>query len=553
MKIPNVTIQQLLEAGVHLGHKTLRWNPKMKKYIFGKRDSIHIIDLTQTLELTKVALQKVYETISNNGKILFVSTKKQASEAIAEVAKETDQYFVNYRWLGGMLTNWGTISNSIKKLKKLEIDLVAENRGFTKKELLKMSVKKDKLQRSLGGIAEMKKVPDLVFIIDTNYESLAIQESVKLGIPIIAILDSNSNPDGIDFPIPGNDDARRAIDLYCNLIKETINAAKKSTPKEDKKVDLKNDEKSSKTIQELDREKLENKFSKDSKETLKLMSDIEKVKKLRELTGAGFKDCNLAIKESDGDIDKAIEILRVKGISKASKKMSRDAKEGVIAVTENDKQISLIEVNCETDFVAKNDDFVNFVKELSDLNNNVNSNVDELKKSKMSNGQTVDENLVALIAKIGEKITIGKTKTLSNEGTVKSKYLHTIVKDNLAKLAVAVSLETSDNSDVVKNFGKQLSMHIAASSPLALDQDSIDQSIIDKEQELVTEELKNSGKPDEIAKKISLGKMSKFKEENALLSQAWVMEPKKKVQDIIKELSIPDLKIKEFVRFKIGE
>jgi elongation factor Ts len=283
------------------------------------------------------------------------------------------------------------------------------------------------------------------------------------------------------------------------------------------------------------------------------MSDIEKVKKLRELTGAGFKDCNLAIKESHGDIDKAIEILRVKGISKASKKMSRDAKEGVIAVTENDKQISLIEVNCETDFVAKNDDFVNFVKELSDLNNNVNSNVEELKKSKMSNGQTVDENLVALIAKIGEKITIGKTKTLSNEGTVKSKYLHTIVKDNLAKLAVAVSLETSDNSDVVKNFGKQLSMHIAASSPLALDQNTIDQSIIDKEQELVAEELKNSGKPDEIAKKISLGKMSKFKEENALLTQSWVMEPKKKVQDILKELAIPDLKIKEFVRFKIGE
>jgi elongation factor Ts len=283
------------------------------------------------------------------------------------------------------------------------------------------------------------------------------------------------------------------------------------------------------------------------------MSDIEKVKKLRELTGAGFKDCNLAIKESDGDLDKAIEILRVKGISKASKKMSRDAKEGVIAVTENDKQISLIEVNCETDFVAKNDDFVNFVKELSDLNNNVNSNVDDLKKSKMSNGQTVDENLVALIAKIGEKITIGKTKTLSNEGTVKSKYLHTIVKDNLAKLAVAVSIETNDNSDVVRNFGKQLSMHIAASTPLAIDQNTIDQSIIDKEQELVTEELKNSGKPDEIAKKISLGKMSKFKEENALLTQAWVMEPKKKVQDILKELSIPDLKIKEFVRFKIGE
>ncbi len=268
MKIPNVTIQQLLEAGVHLGHKTLRWNPKMKRYIFGKRDSIHIIDLTQTLELTKVALEKIHEVISNNGKILFVSTKKQASEAIAEVAKETDQYFVNYRWLGGMLTNWGTISNSIKKLKQLELNLVSENRGFTKKELLKMSVKKDKLQRSLGGISEMKKVPDLVFIIDTNYESLAIQESVKLGIPIVAILDSNSNPDGIDYPIPGNDDARRAIDLYCNLIKETIISAKSSIPVAEKKDSVKKETKPSKTIQEKDREKLEEKFSEKKKKTI---------------------------------------------------------------------------------------------------------------------------------------------------------------------------------------------------------------------------------------------------------------------------------------------
>jgi len=268
MKIPNVTIQQLLEAGVHLGHKTLRWNPKMKKYIFGKRDSIHIIDLTQTLELIKVALEKIHETIANNGKILFVSTKKQASEAIAEVAKDTDQYFVNYRWLGGMLTNWGTISNSIKKLKKLETDLVAENRGFTKKELLKMSVKKDKLQRSLGGISEMKKTPDLVFIIDTNYESLAIQESVKLGIPIIAILDSNSNPDGIDYPIPGNDDARRSIDLYCNLIKETIIAAKKTAPTTEavKTSEKKDKSDKSKTVAEMDRDKLEKKFSKKKEE-----------------------------------------------------------------------------------------------------------------------------------------------------------------------------------------------------------------------------------------------------------------------------------------------
>ena len=228
MKIPKLTIEQLLEAGVHLGHKTLRWNPKMKKYIFGKRDSIHIIDITQTLELTNTALEKVHTTISTGGKILFISTKKQASEAVAQLAKDTDQYFVNYRWLGGMLTNWGTISNSIKKLNKINADLSSENRGFTKKELLKMSGQRDKLQRSLGGIMDMKKIPDLVFIIDTNYASLAIKESIKLGIPIIAILDTNSDPEGIDFPIPGNDDARRSIDLYCNLMKDTIKDAKQN-------------------------------------------------------------------------------------------------------------------------------------------------------------------------------------------------------------------------------------------------------------------------------------------------------------------------------------
>ena len=283
------------------------------------------------------------------------------------------------------------------------------------------------------------------------------------------------------------------------------------------------------------------------------MSDIEKVKKLREATGAGFKDCNLAIKESGGDLDKAIEILRVKGISKASKKMSRDAKEGVVVVSGDENKTSVIEVNCETDFVAKNDDFISFVKELSELNNQHSSNQDELKKAVMKNGQSVDDNLVALIAKIGEKITIGKSKTIENKSGINNHYLHTVVKDNVAKLAVLVSLDTNDKSDTVKSFGKQLSMHIAASNPLALESNLIDQTVIDKEQELVAEELKNSGKPDEIAKKISLGKMNKFKEENALLTQAWVMEPKKKVQDIVKELSIADLKIKEFFRIKIGE
>jgi elongation factor Ts len=283
------------------------------------------------------------------------------------------------------------------------------------------------------------------------------------------------------------------------------------------------------------------------------MSDIEKVKQLREVTGAGFKDCNLAVKESAGDLDKAIEILRVKGISKASKKMSRDAKEGVVATSGDEDKTSLIELNCETDFVAKNDDFVLFAKELSELNNQNDSDLVKLNKSEMKNGKTVEDNLVALISKMGEKITIGRVKTFKNSGAKNFNYLHTVVKDNLSKLAVIVSIETKDSSDTIKSFGKQLAMHVAASNPLALDSNSIDKDILKKEQDLITEELKGSGKPEEIAQKISIGKINKFKEENALLTQAWVMEPKKKVQDIVKDLSIADLKIKDFYRLKIGE
>ena len=283
------------------------------------------------------------------------------------------------------------------------------------------------------------------------------------------------------------------------------------------------------------------------------MSDIENIKKLRQSTGAGFKDCNAALKESNGDIDKAAEILRVKGIAKASKKMSRDAKEGVIVVSGDAKKTSLIEVNCETDFVAKNDDFLNFVKELSEINNQCSSDKDKLNKSVMANGKTVEENLVALIAKIGEKITIGKTSTIENSNSQNFIYQHSVIKDNVSKLGVVVSIETSEDNDQIKSFGKQLSMHIAASNPIALNSDEIKEDIIQKEQELIAEELKNSGKPEEIAKKISLGKITKFKEENSLMTQDWVMEPKKKVKDILTEINIPNLKIKEFTRIKIGE
>ena len=244
MNIPNVTIKQLLEAGVHLGHKTLRWNPKMKQFIFGEKDSIHIIDLTKTLPLIKNAMKEVHKCISAGGKVLIVSTKKQAAENVLKLANETNQFYVNYRWLGGMLTNWKTIQNSIKRLKKLDQDLSKEDIGFTKKEVLKLGKERDKLKRSLGGISDMNKVPDMLFIIDTNTESLAIKEAVKLNIPIVAVLDTNSDPSNINFPIPGNDDARRSINLYCEVLKETIldakkNIVKKQVENEKKEIDVK--------------------------------------------------------------------------------------------------------------------------------------------------------------------------------------------------------------------------------------------------------------------------------------------------------------------------
>ena len=283
------------------------------------------------------------------------------------------------------------------------------------------------------------------------------------------------------------------------------------------------------------------------------MSDIEKVKRLRKSTGAGFKDCNAALKESEGDLDKAAEILRVKGIAKASKKMSRSATEGVVVISGDEKKMSLIEINCETDFVAKNDDFIEFVKELSELNNNHVSKINELQNAKMKNNKTVNDNLVALIAKSGEKITIGRAKTLSQENSRNFAYQHSVIKDNVSKLVVIVSLNTNENSDKIDLFGKQLSMHIAASNPIALNANEIDHKLINKEIKLIAEELKNSGKPDEIAKKISLGKINKFKDENSLMTQDWVMDPKMKVKDIINSLEISNLKINEFIRIKIGE
>jgi len=281
---------------------------------------------------------------------------------------------------------------------------------------------------------------------------------------------------------------------------------------------------------------------------------LEKVKKLREITGVGFKDCKIAIDENSGDIEKSIEFLRKKGIAKASKKMERVAAEGLVCISDKENKLSIIEINSETDFVAKNSDFINFVEETSSL---VLENFGDLKnvlKSKMKNKKNVEESLIALISKIGEKITLRRCDFFDNNGVINFFYVHSPLKKNVGKIGVIVSVETEISHDKLSDFGKQLSMHIAASSPLALDENDLDKKLLNKEKEIIVDELKNSGKDSKIIDKIAAGKLNKFISDNTLLNQEWIMEPKKKVKDILKEIS-PEkiIKIKKFIRFKVGE
>ena len=281
---------------------------------------------------------------------------------------------------------------------------------------------------------------------------------------------------------------------------------------------------------------------------------LEKVKKLRELTGVGFKDCKNAIDENNGDIDKSIEFLRKKGIAKANKKMERVASDGLISISENKNKFSIIEINSETDFVAKNEEFIKFVEEISNISLINLGIMKNILNSQMKNKKKVQENLISLISKIGEKITIRRSDFVDSKNLINFSYTHTEIKKNLGKIGVLLSLESSIEKEKISQLGKQLAMHIAASSPLSIDKDYLDPKIIEKEKEIITEELKNSGKDSKIIDKIAIGKLNKFISDYTLLNQEWIMEPKKKVKDVIKQFAGKEkIVVKKFVRYKVGE
>tara|TARA_B100000579_G_scaffold57734_1_gene41339 strand:+ start:717 stop:1586 length:870 start_codon:yes stop_codon:yes gene_type:complete len=281
---------------------------------------------------------------------------------------------------------------------------------------------------------------------------------------------------------------------------------------------------------------------------------LKKIKELREITGVGFKDCKSAIDETKGDIEKSIVLLRKKGIAKINKRMSRVAAEGLIYISEKDNNISLVEINSETDFVARNKDFINFGKEVSDLSLSKSGKIEDLLNAKMKNNKIVNDNLIDLVSKIGEKITLRRTAFVSNSETINFSYVHSAIEKNIGKLGVLLSLKTKKKDDSLLSLGKELSMHIAASTPLALSKENLDPNIVNKEKEIIMDELKNSGKDKNIIEKISLGKINKFIMDNTLLNQEWIIDPKKKVKDIIKEYSQDNkIEIVKFIRFKVGE
>ena len=369
MAAPVVTMQQLLEAGAHFGHQTHRWNPRMKPYIFGDRNGVHIIDLSQTVPLFARALDFVQQTVRSRRQGAVRRHQAPGAGADRRGRAPCGQHFVNHRWLGGMLTNWKTISNSIKRLKSLEEQLSGDTTGLTKKEVLQLTRERDKLEMSLGGIRDMGGIPDVMFVIDANKEELAIKEANVLGIPVVAILDSNVNPQGIAFPVPGNDDASRAIRLYCDAIAEAANAGKAGdAAARGDDIGAMAEPPAEAALRSLTARRPTFRSGPDgiaaNSKRNEDMAEITAaaVKELRERTGAGMMDCKKALAETSGDMEAAVDWLRAKGLAAAAKKAGRTAAEGLVGVAVDGTRGAVVEVNSETDFVAKNEQFQDFVR-----------------------------------------------------------------------------------------------------------------------------------------------------------------------------------------------
>ncbi len=591
-------MKNLLEAGVHFGHQTRRWNPKMSKYIYGSRNGIHILDLQKSLRLFNKTYDYVAQEAAQGKVFLFVGTKKQARDSVRDAANNCGQYYINHRWLGGLLTNFNTIKTRIVRLKELT-ELLASDTAelYTKKELSNLKREHDKLERNLGGIKDMPRIPDVIFVLDINIEHNAIAECRKLGIPIVALVDTNCDPELVDYPIPGNDDAIRACKLFVDKLSEAIlvgfqdlvdraeredaeaaaaagvalegaataseapdtsapatNADTANTTPEPVKVDAAKLAASMVSSRDSEDAALDSVVKKTSQPktapapapTAKKPSSAAMVKELRERTGAGMLDCKKALEECGGDIEKSIDYLREKGLSDAAKKAGRIAADGLVVAVQNDANTmaTLIELNCETDFVAKNEGFQkvadNVAGELLNIQGaDAMSVEDYLTKPLPSAGTSVGEYIANQVSVIGENIQLRRFSVYSTEANAAiGSYIH-----GGGKVGVLVELKT-DSADAVAKVGdlsKKLAMHICASNPTIISAEHADASVlafVKKEAEL------------------SDMKESKVLSNISLLSQSFVVSPSDTVEKYLQKEGESlgcKIEVSRFVRYELGE
>ena len=538
----NFNIETLMSVGVHYGHKVKYWNPKMAKYIYAQRSGAHIINLGQTFVCLNKALEKVKEVIKDNGHILFVCTKKQAGEIVKKYAEQCGQYYIHHRWLGGMLTNWKTISASIRTLMHYEELLEKKDAKYTKKELLDISRKKEKLNNVLGGIRKMGGMPDMLFVIDTNVEKLAVLEANKLGIPVVAIVDTNASIEGVDIVIPGNDDSSKAIELYCRLVSEAVLEGIKESLEEDKQEEKKNLEDKNKKVASS-KENNKEKSANQEKE----MDNTKKVRELREKTGVGILACKKALQETGFDIEKAILYLRKQGMAVASAKSGRETREGIIVSKINNGLGVMIELNSETDFVAKN-------KKFHELGFSI---VEEaLKTPDLEKLSTLKESEIAnAISVIGENIKLSSVNEIKGEHIFS--YIHAPYAENVGKIGVLVSLKAKGIDDtVLSELGNNIAMHIAASSPKSLNVDELDPKLVEREREIFSEQATKDGKSNEIIEKMVEGRIKKFYKEVVLEEQPFVLDGKTPVKDIVANCAKEnkgEIKLCAFIRCAVGD
>ena len=584
-----VTMKSLLESGVHFGHQTRRWDPRMSRFIFSERNGIHIIDLQKTIVEIRKAYDMIRKVVLDNKPVLFVGTKKQARTAVQREAEKCNQYYINNRWLCGMLTIFTPIKKSITRLKKIDkMEVDGRFDSIPKKEKIKLLKEKEKLEKNLGGIKDMTGLPGILFIIDSKKEAIAVAEAKKLGIPVVAVVDTNCNPDVVDYPIPGNDDAIRAINLFCSIIsnacldadneaginifseddepidlsseilatteikktdsedeidaEEKVSIKKKDEVKKDVKKEIVKETVKDETKEEIKKEQIKDNKKEEGKE-MTITADL--VKQLRDITGAGMMECKKALTQSNGNINEAVKILKEKGLADAKKRADRETKEGGVYIKKDGNKVGMILLGCETDFVSGNELF-------QASKDNI---LDKLISSKNDDLANFSDNIQEVIAQTKENVELKKAKFIElNDNEYAATYIHGNNKIGVVTIIDTDKPEVFGDSKFV-DFSMNLCLHIAASSPFYLNQGEVPKNEIDEQTALFTKQMEGSDKPANVVENIVKGKVAKYLSEICLLDQKYVKDDKiaieKYIEDFAKSIDAK-ISIKSFFRFMIG-